>query len=51
MAIIIKNIPVLKDSAARRFDEAAKASAKKRATIEFSKQIAISSKILEKADI
>lgn len=51
MAITIKNIPVLKESAAARFDSNAIASFAKKSTIKFSKQLALSSKILAKAKL
>lgn len=51
MAIVIKGVPVLKDSAAVRFDRKAKDSVAKKSTVKFSKQVALSSKILAKAKI
>ena len=51
MAIAIKNVPVLKETAAVRFDSNAKASIAKKSSVKFSKQIALSSKILAKAKI
>lgn len=51
MAIAIKSVPVLKDEAAVRFDNTAKASIAKKSTVKFSKQVALSSKILAKAKI
>lgn len=51
MAIAIKNIPVLKESAATKFNSDAKASVAKKSSIKFSKQAAVSSKILAKAKI
>ena len=51
MSIAIKNVPVLKDKAAARFNRRAAASIAKKSTIKFSKQIAVSSKILAKAKI
>ncbi len=51
MAIAIKTVPVLKEKAAVRFNSSADASIEKKASIKFSKQIAISCKILAKAKI
>ena len=51
MAIAIKSVPVLKESAAVRFDRIAKASSAKKSTVKFAKQVALSSKILAKAKI
>jgi hypothetical protein len=51
MAITIKSVPVLKKSAAVRFDSNAKASMAKKSTVKFAKQVAISAKILAKAKI
>ncbi|MNI89249.1 hypothetical protein D3C73_1466290 [compost metagenome] len=51
MAIAIKNIPVLKEDAAIKFDSNAQASIKKKSTIKFSKQLSIASQILAKAKI
>lgn len=49
MAIAIKNIPVLKEAVAEKFVADAKANAKKRATIDFSKQVKYAQEILKKA--
>lgn len=51
MAIAIKGVPVLKESVAVRFDSNAKASLAKKSSVNFLKQIAISSKILAKAKL
>jgi hypothetical protein len=51
MAIAIKSVPVLKRSAAVRFDSNAKASVAKKSSVNFSRQVAISSKILAKAKL
>ena len=49
MAIAIKSIPVLKDKAAERFIKQADENVKLKETIEFSEQVKIAEKILEKA--
>ncbi len=51
MAITIKNIPILKKSAADRFDKKAKSSVANKSSVNFSRQIEASSKILSKAKI
>lgn len=51
MAIANKSVPVLKKSAAVRFDSNARAYIAKKSTVKFAKQVAISSKILAKAKI
>lgn len=51
MAITIKGVPVLKKKAAASFNRNAASAEAKKGTIEFSKQIQISSKILAKAKI
>ncbi|WP_196939928.1 hypothetical protein [Sphingobacterium pedocola] len=51
MAIAIKNIPVLKEDAAITFDSNAKAAIAKKASVKFTKQLAVSAKILAKAKI
>lgn len=51
MAIAIKTVPVLKEKAAVRFDSNAQSSIAKKSSVKFSKQVAISSKILAKAKI
>lgn len=51
MAITIKSIPVLKDKAAATFTKKAESNAMKKSTVNFSKQISISAKILSKAKI
>ena len=51
MAIAIKSIPTLKGEAAIKFVKKAEAASKKRATIDFSKQIKIATKILKKAKL
>lgn len=49
MAIPIKVVPVLKGKAARDFILKADAALLKKGTIDFSKQVSIANKILEKA--
>lgn len=49
MAIAIKSIPVLNDKVARAFIRKADANLAKKATIDFSKQVAIATEILRKA--
>lgn len=51
MAIAIKSVPVLKMSAAVKFNSNAQVSIAKKSSIKFSKQIAVSSVILAKAKI
>ena len=51
MAIAIKSVPVLKEDVAVRFNSNAQNYIAKKSTVKFSKQIAISSKILAKAKI
>lgn len=51
MAIAIKNIPLLKEDVAVAFDSKAEAAIAKKSTIKFSKQLAVSAKILKKAKI
>lgn len=51
MAIAIKSIPVLKEKAAVTFNNEVVANSAKRATVDFSEQAAIASKILAKATI
>lgn len=51
MAIAIKSVPVLKDDVAVRFNSNAKISITKKSTVKFSKQLSISTKILEKAKL
>ncbi|MEI6143857.1 MAG: hypothetical protein WCP85_31550 [Mariniphaga sp.] len=49
MAIAINNIPTLQNDDAKSFIKKADAKSKKRATVDFSKQLAVSHVILEKA--
>jgi hypothetical protein len=49
MAIPIKVVPVLKGKVARDFILKADAALSKKGTIDFSKQVSIANKILEKA--
>lgn len=49
MAIAIKSIPTLKNDAAKAFVQNAEAAVSKRATVNFSKQIASTRSILQKA--
>lgn len=51
MAIAIKSIPVLRTKAATTFDQKADENTAKKFTVNFSKQIAISGKILAKAKL
>ncbi|MFT4153954.1 hypothetical protein [Parafilimonas sp.] len=51
MAIAIKTVPVLKDKVSETFNRKAIASAAKKATVKFTKEISISSKILAKAEL
>lgn len=51
MAIAIKSIPTLKSNDAKAFIRKADAKSKKRATIDFSKQLVESNAILEKAKL
>jgi len=51
MAIAIKSIPVLTNKAASAFNRSAEANKSKKASVNFSKQVAASSKILAKAKI
>ncbi len=49
MAIAIKSIPVLRDSSAKAFVKKADNASKKSFAVNFSKQVASSNKILQKA--
>lgn len=49
MAIAIKSIPVLRGKLAEQFIDKAEKNLSKRATIDFSKQVQIANRILEKA--
>lgn len=51
MAIAIKSIPVLKDKAAATFTQKVSENSAKKSTVNFSKQVAVSSKILAKAKL
>lgn len=51
MAIAIKSIPILHTSAAHSFEIKAKANVEKRATVNFSKQLESSCKILRKSKL
>jgi hypothetical protein len=51
MAIAIKSVPVLTGSTAKRFNQRAELALKKKHTVDFSKQIEITTKILAKAKI
>jgi hypothetical protein len=51
MALTIKGIPTLKSNAAKDFVAKAEASYAKKGTVDFSKQIAISKKILANANL
>lgn len=49
MAIVIKSVPILEKSEAQRFEQQAAASLSKKASVKFTKQHQITSKILAKA--
>jgi hypothetical protein len=49
MAIAIKNIPTLKDRAAKMFVKNAESASKKKGSVNFSKQVSSANKILQKA--
>jgi len=51
MAIAIKSIPVLRDKAAQAFTSSATVNTAKKSTVDFSKQVSVTSKILAKAKI
>jgi hypothetical protein len=51
MAIAIKSIPILKNEAAKTFDEKAKAKSGECATVDFSKQMRVAHAILKKAKL
>ena len=51
MAIAIKSIPTIESRDAKAFIRKADAKSKKRATVDFSKQVAASNAILEKAKL
>lgn len=51
MAIAIKSIPVLKEKAAVTFNKIVTANSARRATIDFSAQSSVASKILAKAKL
>lgn len=51
MAIAIKSIPTLKNIDAKAFIRKANAKSKKRATVDFSRQVVASNAILEKAKL
>jgi hypothetical protein len=51
MAIAIKSIPILKDKVAQTFDKKVVANITKKSTINFSKEVALSFKILAKAKL
>lgn len=51
MAIAIKQIPVLKDKDAQRFQKKADAAFRERKPVDFGKQINTANKILEKSKI
>ena len=49
MAIAIKSIPLLKDEVAQAFVHNAEAASVKKGTVNFSAQVSVANKILEKA--
>jgi hypothetical protein len=51
MAIAIKGVPVLKKTAAIKFNNKARVAVSKKSSVKFSDQIEISSKILAKAKL
>jgi len=51
MAIAIKSIPTLKDGEAKNFVEAANVASEKKASVNFSKQVAERKSILKKAGL
>lgn len=51
MARVIKSIPTLEDKAAKAFMKKARASEKKRGTIDFSRQYQMAHNILKKAKL
>lgn len=51
MAINIKSIPVLKEKAARDFSRKIASTTLQKSSVNFSKEIAVSDKILQKAKI
>ena len=51
MAIAIKSIPVLKDEVAASFTKKVAENSAKKSSVDFSKQIALSAKILSKAKL
>ena len=51
MAVYIKPIPVLTGKVAEKFEKAARESEAKRGTIDFSKEVAMTRRILEKSNI
>jgi hypothetical protein len=51
MAIAIKSIPVLKDKAAESFTKKVTENTARKSSVDFSKQISISAKILAKSKI
>lgn len=51
MAVYIKPIPVLTGKVAEKFEEAARKSEANRATVDFSREVAMAKRILEKSNI
>ena len=51
MAIAISSIPILEGKSALKFVKKEKAASKKKATVNFSKEIELTKKILEKAKL
>ena len=49
MAIAIKSIPILKDKAASSFNKKVESNSTRKATVDFSRQNTVASKILAKA--
>ncbi|MDA3780176.1 MAG: hypothetical protein PF487_08195 [Bacteroidales bacterium] len=51
MAIAIKNIPVLTESVAKKFNKTARKNLQQKETIDFTEQIIIANQILAKAQL
>ncbi|MHA8104824.1 hypothetical protein [Aquirufa nivalisilvae] len=51
MAIAIKSVPILKDKVARKFVNNAEKALKLRGTVDFTKQVEITNRILAKANM
>lgn len=51
MAIYVKPIPILTGKVAENFEKNARASEAKRKTVDFSKEVAMTKRILEKSNL